>query len=84
MSIHAPATTDPRRHPMSEAYLTNWLVDRCATGSPSHFHEVALREARIATERNASEPDAPVRQGFVARVRFAFARPATDTCNCPA
>jgi hypothetical protein len=79
------ATIDPRRSSdMSEAYLTNWLVDRCPTGSRSHFHDVALREARIATVRHAPEPKAPARGSFVTRLRLAFAGPSTDACNCPA
>ena len=72
---------------MSEAYLTNWLVDRCQAGSRSHFHDVALREARIATERravHAVEATAPVREGLVNRLRLAFAGPNTGACNCPA
>ena len=68
---------------MSEAYLTNWLVDQGPNGSPSHFHDVALREARIATERHEPATKAPARESFVTRLRLAFAGPAADACNCP-
>ena len=76
--------TDRRSSEMSEAYLTNWLSDRCSTGSPSHFHDVALREARIASEHHESEPRAQAQEGFLTRLRFAFTRPSADACNCPA
>jgi hypothetical protein len=76
----------PRRRSseMSEAYLTNWLVDRCQSGSRSHFHDVALREARIATQRHELQLKSPVRESLVARLRLAFAGPSTNACNCPA
>ena len=69
---------------MSEAYLTNWLADRCQMASRSHFHDVALREAQIATEHNEPELKATAHESFVTRMRFAFARPSADACNCPA
>ena len=69
---------------MSEAYLTNWLVDRCPAASRSHFHDVALREARIATEHHAVEPETRPREGLVNRLRLAFTGPSADACNCPA
>jgi hypothetical protein len=70
---------------MSEAYLTNWLVDRCQGGTRSHFHDIALREARIAQDHRSEAPAVPARESFVARLRLAFAgQAAGDACNCPA
>ena len=69
---------------MSEAYLTNWSFGGETPGTRSHFHETALREARIATEHHAVEPETRPREGLVNRLRLAFAGPSTDACNCPA
>jgi hypothetical protein len=68
---------------MSEAYLTNW-----AMGSDfderDHFHEVALHEARIATDRQpAKTPSA--NESIMSRIRLALGRPSPATsCDCVA
>ena len=70
---------------MSEAYLTNWTFGGETPGTRSHFHETALREARVATDHRNETPAVRAREGFVARLRLAFAgQPTTDACNCPA
>jgi hypothetical protein len=72
---------------MFEIYPTNWpaAVD---ADRENHFHETALREARIATDASpvGAEP-AAVHQGFLVRLRLAFAgvaAPTTESCTCPA
>ena len=70
---------------MSEAYLTNWSFGGETPDTRSHFHDTALREARIATDHRGVEPEIPARESFLTRLRLAFAgRPAADACNCPA
>ena len=69
---------------MSEAYLTNWLSSSGTTETRSHFHDTALREARIATEHHQPEPKPAAPTPFLSRLRLAFAGPQTDACNCPA
>jgi hypothetical protein len=70
---------------MSEAYLTNWSFGGETPDTRNHFHDTALREARIASERREIVPASPARETFLTRLRFAFAgRPAADACNCPA
>ncbi len=57
----------------------------------SRFHEVALRDARVTTDRHETEA-APARAGLVARlglgsrlrVAFAGGQATTEPCNCPA
>lgn len=77
---------------MSEAYLTNWLAGHPADDR-NRFHEVALHEARIASERRdpAIAPAiAPaIGRGLVGRLRAAIARAGiagvsvTERCDCP-
>jgi hypothetical protein len=67
---------------MSEAYLTNWALGS-HFDDRDRFHDVALHEARVATERHAvatrREPDA----SLVRRLRLALGRPAPmDACDC--
>ena len=71
---------------MSEAYLTNWSFGGETPDTRNHFHETAIREARVATEHRSVEPAAPARASFLTRLRIAFAGPAatTEACNCPA
>lgn len=70
---------------MSEAYLTNASFGCDSANARSNFHETALREARIASEYGQVEPATPVREGFLTRLRLAFAGPqATEACNCAA
>lgn len=72
---------------MSEAYLTNFSFGGETPSGRSHFHDTALREARVATEYRERETDvAPTQPSFLARLRLAFAGPsaAPDACNCPA
>ena len=68
---------------MSEAYLTSFLSGH--QGDPrNHFHEVAIHEARVASE-GRPRPASPTRVGLIDRVRAAFtgAAPA-ERCDCPA
>ena len=53
----------------------------------SHFHDVALREARATTDRQPALVEPAPHRTFAGRFRLAFAGgPATTTeaCNCPA
>ena len=56
----------------------------------SRFHEVALRDARVATDHREAapadrRPSLASRLGLGSRFRVAFAGPATtEPCNCPA
>jgi hypothetical protein len=74
---------------MSEAYLTNWSFGGENPDTRNRFHEIALSEARVATEYRARQTPTPARESLLgrlqARVRFAFTGPASvDGCNCPA
>jgi len=70
---------------MSEAYLTNWSFGGETPDTRNHFHDTALREARVASDFRQVEPAKTAHEGFLARLRFAFAgQPAADACNCPA
>lgn len=75
---------------MSEAYLTNWSFGGETPGTRNRIHDVALHEARIASDYHSSESSAsasalPARPGLVARLRQALAGPAaTEGCSCPA
>jgi hypothetical protein len=73
---------------MFEIYPTNWpaAVD---ADRENHFHETALREARVATEASVvgAAAAAAVHQGFLVRIRLALAgsmAPTTESCTCPA
>jgi hypothetical protein len=53
----------------------------------SHFHQVAMREARVATDRREPAAESSPRVAFASRLRLAFAGgtvSTTETCNCPA
>jgi hypothetical protein len=53
----------------------------------NRFHEIALNEARVASEYRQFQPAAPAQPSFATRLRLAFAGrsiPAADACNCPA
>jgi hypothetical protein len=70
---------------MSQAFLTNWSFGDQGPDTRNRFHEIALREARIASEYRDAERSTPIRESFLTRFRLVFAgRPATDACNCPA
>lgn len=68
---------------MSEAYLTNWALGSNFDGR-DHFHEVALQEARVATERRAAAATVPT-DSLISRIRLALGRPApAAACDCAA
>lgn len=70
---------------MSEEYRLNWPFGGETPGDRNHFHETALREARVATEYRQIEPVVPARTSLLARLRLAFAGPAApEACDCPA
>ena len=70
---------------MSKAYLTNWSFGGETPDTRNHFHDTALRDARIASDYRQVEPAFPARERFLTRLRLAFAGPsATEACNCPA
>ena len=51
----------------------------------NHFQEVALLDARIASEYREAKPASQGRENLRSRLRLAFAGPAaTDPCICPA
>ena len=68
---------------MSEAYLTSFLAGH-ANDERNHFHQVALHEARVATDVHARQSAPARRIGLVDRVRAALtgAAPA-ERCDCP-
>lgn len=68
---------------MSEAYLTNWALGS-HFDSRDRFHEVALHEARVASDRRQT-PAATSSHSLVSRLRLAFGRPArVEPCDCAA
>jgi hypothetical protein len=71
---------------MSEIQLTHFSFGAVAPDR-DRFHDVAVREARMTTDRiETTRQAAPVRS-FAARLRLALAAgPAvtTEACNCPA
>lgn len=68
---------------MSEAYLTNWSFGGETPDTHNHFHETALREARVASDYRQAERSIPARESFLTRLRLAFAGPSTtEVCNC--
>ena len=73
---------------MSEAYMTNLLAGY-ATDDRNRFHEVALHEARIASERLDQAPAPAAGNGLVDRLRAAIARAGiagtspAERCDCP-
>ena len=74
---------------MFELYLSHTSAGEHSTDPRNQFHETALREARIASERHAaaSAPTGPSRAGFVSRLRLALAGSSvttTEACSCPA
>lgn len=70
---------------MSEAYLTNWSFGGETPDTRNHFHETALREARIASDHRETAGRTQARESFLTRLRLAFAgQAATEACNCPA
>jgi hypothetical protein len=69
---------------MSEAYLTNWAVGR-HFDERDHFHEVALAEARVASDRRVAPVARTTDESFITRIRAALGRPAAvEACDCPA
>ena len=76
---------------MSEIQLAHFAFGG-ETPERSHFHEVALRDARVTTDRREAPEAAPARASLFAglrlggRLRAALAGgPATtEPCNCPA
>ena len=69
---------------MSEAYLTNWAMGR-NFADRDRFHDVALHEARIATERQATPVRTVAGESLISRVRLALGRPLpVEACDCPA
>jgi hypothetical protein len=53
----------------------------------SHFHDVALQEARLATDHREPAVEPAPRRGFATRLRLAFAGGAVaspEACSCPA
>jgi hypothetical protein len=74
---------------MSEIQLAHFSFGG-ETLDRSRIHEVALREARIASEHRG-EPAATEREGILSRLgltrrlRLSLAGgPATEACSCPA
>ena len=69
---------------MSEAYLTNWAMGR-NFDDRDRFHDVALHEARIATEPQAAPVRTVAGESLISRVRLALGRPLpVEACDCPA
>ena len=69
---------------MSEAYLTNWAMGT-HFDERDHFHEVALHEARVATDHRSAPRSAAPSERLISRLRLAFGRPApVEACDCAA
>ena len=69
---------------MSEAYLTNWAMGS-HFDDRDRFHDVALHEARIATERRAATVRTVPSESLISRLRLALGRPLpVEACDCPA
>jgi len=69
---------------MSEAYLTNWALGS-HFNDRNRFHEVALHEARIATDRRPAPAAAAPTESLASRLRLAFGRPSrAEACDCAA
>ena len=75
---------------MSEIHLAHFTFGGQFV-TESRFYEVALREARVATEMNTSAVETAPRPAIASRpasaTRLAFAGGAaatTDSCSCPA
>jgi hypothetical protein len=74
---------------MFELYLSHTSAGEPSTDPRNQFHEVAMLEARIASDWHeiATAPVAATKPSFVSRLRLAFAggpSVTTDACTCPA
>lgn len=73
---------------MSEISLAHFSFGSFdAADERNRFHDVALDEARVTTERIDQRVVAPAPAGFLSRLRLAVAGGpsiTTDACNCPA
>ena len=73
---------------MFELYLSHTSSGEHSTDPRNQFHEMAIREARVATEWASRDQGAVAsKPGFVARLRLALAggpTVTTEACNCPA
>jgi hypothetical protein len=84
----ATTTSTPRRSDqMLDLYASGtFAID--ATDPRNHFNEMALHEARIATEYRNDAVAAPRSGGFLERVRAAVTgnqvRNTPEPCPCPA
>lgn len=68
---------------MSEAYLTNWALGSHFEDR-DRFHDVALHEARVATERRGLAPKPATTDSLISRIRLALGRPVrVEPCDCP-
>ena len=68
---------------MSEAYLTSFSFGNDAGDSRNQFHQIALREARIATEHHATREFQPAQPSFATRLRLVFGgRPTAQPAAC--
>ena len=69
---------------MSEAYLTNWALGS-HFDERDHFHEVALHEARVATDHQPARRVVVPSDSLISRLRVVFGRPARiEACDCTA
>ena len=74
---------------MFELYLSHTSAGDHSTDPRNQFHEIAMLEARIASDWHdaATAPVAETKSSFVSRLRLAFAgapSATTEACNCPA
>jgi hypothetical protein len=66
-----------------EAYFTNWALGSDFEGR-DHFHDVALHEARVASDARGRHFTAPASRGLVERLRAALTRAVpAERCDCP-
>jgi hypothetical protein len=67
---------------MSDATLTNWAFGN-HFNEPERFHEIALHEARIATEHRFAPAVRPAREPLMTRIRVALGfAPRVESCDC--
>lgn len=72
---------------MFEIYMSHTGSGEHTTDPRNRFHEVALREARYASEWHGRQLATPTGPSLLARVRTAISgsRAASpETCGCPA
>jgi hypothetical protein len=73
---------------MFDVYSSDWPVAVTSTDPRNRFHDLAIREARVATDYHAAGTPSAVRPSLATRLRLALAGAAgmtsSEPCTCPA